>query len=179
MLGFTMTLQSTRQRFLSLLHPTMEGHVDLYVPLDPQDDDQRCALELDKATVDLANTHLLSGGTPPSAEHAKVAFRALSEMINGHAPEYWRNARSLLRAQKEPGAAKLSEEALLDAEVLCVLGWMDRRIGTRSLDQDIKENGYQAFSPLEGHVRSHRLQLFNSPSSSPLQPSRVKFLAGA
>lgn len=157
-----MTIQSMRQRFLTLLHSTMDGHVDLYVPVDSHEDYDRCSLLVGGATVDLSNTHL-NAEMVGSPERTQIAFRALDEMINGHAPEYWRRARALLREQQEPGAKPISEQERLDAEVLCALGWVDRRVGNRSLDNDRKVNGFQAFSPLEEQMQRLRMHLFNPP----------------
>lgn len=89
-------------------------------------------LVIDGIGLTLAPSHWGLGESENDAERVE---EALEVVIQGHAPDYWRN----------------SNDPLVQA-----LGWLDRRIGRRSWRQYEEEHGSAGRNPLEQQVRALR-----------------------
>ena len=89
-------------------------------------------LKVDGISLPLGPSHWGLG-----EEKSDVAFveKALESLVQGHAPDYWRN----------------SNDPLVQA-----LGWFDRRIGKRSWRQHDDQHGPVGRSSLERQVRAIR-----------------------
>lgn len=101
-------------------------------------------LVIDGIALNLAPSYWGLGQPANDIERVEEALEAL---VQGHAPDYWRN----------------SADPMVQA-----LGWLDRRIGRRSWRQHDEEHGPDGRNPLEQQVRAlrqHAEDRLLSPSS--------------
>lgn len=150
-----MHFQSLRAKFLHLLHPSALGRVDVRVensPISPHD--EQVVLVIDK--------ELYTVGT------VTQACQCLEQMTNGTAPAYWKDALHTVHDQRHQLTASATWDDVPDlmcARILSGLGWVDRRIGTRTIDKEhpsVNDIG----SEIERRLKAIR-QGFPAPASEP------------
>lgn len=87
---------------------------------------------IDGVSLTLAPSHWGLGEEGDDIKRVEEAFETI---IQGHAPDYWRE----------------SNDPLVQA-----LGWVDRRIGKRSWRHHQEQHGMEARNPLEQQIRALR-----------------------
>lgn len=129
-----MNFQSLRTNFLSLLHPSAANRVDLRVETQGSyTDTEQVFVVIDKEFFPL--------GTLPQATEC------VSYVLQSQAPEYWMNALKLLQENKDGIETATWETApdLMKARAAAALGWVDRRVGNRSVSKAMELGGDVGF----------------------------------
>lgn len=143
-----MNFQSLRTKFLELLHPSASGRVDLR--LEPINEEERVVLVIDK--------ELYAVGTLPQAT------QCVEHMLQSAAPEYWKNAlHEVHEHTMHPDANWETTPDLMVARMTSALGWVDRRIGNRTIDKEQVSTGEVQYE-VERRLRAIR-QGFPAPES--------------
>lgn len=117
-----MNFQSLRANFLSLLHPSAANRVDLRIETQGSyADTEQVFIVIDKEFFPL--------GTVPQATEC------VGYVLQSQAPEYWINAFKTLK-DYSGGIEKATWETdpdFMKARTAAALGWVDRRVGNRSV----------------------------------------------
>lgn len=143
-----MNFQSLRTKFLELLHPSASGRVDLR--LEPINEEERVVLVIDK--------ELYAVGTLPQAT------QCVEHMLQSAAPEYWKNAlHEVHEHTMHPDANWETTPDLMVARMTSALGWVDRRIGNRTIDKEQVSTGEVQYE-VERRLRAIR-QGFPAPEA--------------
>lgn len=121
-----MNFQSLRTKFLDLLHPSAAGRVDLR--LENVNNEDQVLLVIDK--------ELYAVGTLPQAT------QCIEHVLQSSAPEYWKSALHEVNDHAlDPQANWSTAPELMLARMTSALGWVDRRIGNRTIDKEQVGNG--------------------------------------
>ena len=141
-----MNFQSLRTKFLELLHPSASGRVDLR--LENVNDEEQVLLVIDK--------ELYAVGTLPQAT------QCIEHVLQSSAPDYWKTALHDIHDHTlNPNVNWDTAPELMMARMTRALGWVDRRIGNRTIDNEQVGNGAVNYE-VERRLRAIR-QGFTAP----------------
>lgn len=141
-----MNFQSLRTKFLELLHPSASGRVDLR--LENVNHEDQVLLVIDK--------ELYAVGTLPQAT------QCIEHVLQSSAPDYWKTALHEVHDHTlHPTANWDTTPELMLARMTSALGWVDRRIGNRTIEKEQVGNGVVHYE-VERRLRAIR-QGFPAP----------------
>lgn len=143
-----MNFQSLRTKFLELLHPSASGRVDLR--LENVNEEDQVLLVIDK--------ELYAVGTLPQAT------QCVEHVLQSAAPDYWKNAVHLIHEKIHVLDAEHNWEKspeVMIARMASAIGWVDRRIGNRTIEKEQVGNG-EVHSEVERRLKAIR-QGFPAP----------------
>lgn len=159
-----MSILTFGQRFFELVHLDLQGSASVEVRSDrvPHSPDEpvTVVLRLGDHEHDLGSGLWVQHGSDEPVTFP--ALEALERVINGHAPDYWKEAYGRLQHDSdevqagEPLSTQRAHAREVDL-VIAALGWLDRRIGKRTVAQVQEHHDQLELSTAVRDARNLRL----------------------
>ena len=169
-----MSIHTFGQRFFELVHQDLQGSASVEVRSDrvPHSPDEpvTVVLRLGDQEHELGSGLWVQHGTDEPITFTALA--ALEKVINGHAPDYWKEAYGRLQHDSdeveagEPLSDTRAQARELDL-VVATLGWLDRRIGKRTVAQVQEHHDHLELSTPARDARNLRLNGFLPHAPAP------------